>query len=146
MQQCEHSTLYEYSIFPKFQVELKQTNSQCSRLVWMWRNEVGVVGIYRYLQRVTSSHTRTRVSACMLPVTCAATHGYTHVVRHVPETCRETHPRPHVPQHAQPSCVATHRPLHVSPHAQFPDTATPRATTCQAACSAPMHVYTLSLC
>ena len=28
MQECEHSTLYEYSIFPKFQVELKQANSQ----------------------------------------------------------------------------------------------------------------------
>ncbi|KAF3577184.1 hypothetical protein DY000_02030791 [Brassica cretica] len=95
----------------------------------MWRNEVGVVGIYRYLQRVTSSRTSARVSSRKLPVTCVATHGHTHVVRHVPDTCRETHPRPHVPQDAQPSCVVTHRPLHVSPNAQFADTATPRATT-----------------
>ncbi|KAF2547779.1 hypothetical protein F2Q70_00022208 [Brassica cretica] len=80
-------------------------------------NEVGVVGIYRYPQRVTSSHTSARVSARMLPVTCAVTHGHTHIMRHVPDTCRETNPRPHVPQNAQPSCVATHRPLHVSPHA-----------------------------
>ena len=36
MQQCEHSTLYEYSIFPKFQVELTQTNSQCSRPLSRW--------------------------------------------------------------------------------------------------------------
>ncbi|KAF2547786.1 hypothetical protein F2Q70_00022207 [Brassica cretica] len=85
--------------------------------VWMWRNEVGVMGIYRYPQRVTSSHTSARVSALMLPVTCAVTHGHTHIMRHVPDTCREKNPRPHVPQNAQPSCVATHRPLHVSPHA-----------------------------
>ncbi|KAF2547785.1 hypothetical protein F2Q70_00022204 [Brassica cretica] len=85
--------------------------------VWMWRNELGVVGIYRYPQRVSSSHTSARVSARMLPVTCAVTHGHTHVVRNVPDTCRETHPRTHVPQHTQPSCVTTHRPLHVSPHA-----------------------------
>ncbi|KAF2547787.1 hypothetical protein F2Q70_00022206 [Brassica cretica] len=85
--------------------------------VWMWRNEVGVLGIYRYLQQVTSSHTSARVSAHMLPVTCAATHGYTHVVRHVPDTFMETHSRPHVPHHDQPSCVATHRLMHVSPYA-----------------------------
>ncbi|KAF3485261.1 hypothetical protein F2Q69_00053445 [Brassica cretica] len=86
-----------------------------------------------------------RVSARMLPVTCAVTHGHTHVVRHVSDTCRETHPRLHVSQHAQPSCVATHCPLHFSLHVQFANTATPQATACQAA-SAPIHVYTSSLC
>ena len=40
MQQCEHSTLYEYSIFHKFQVELKQTNSQCSSSLLVGEREL----------------------------------------------------------------------------------------------------------
>ncbi|KAF3593587.1 hypothetical protein DY000_02020478 [Brassica cretica] len=35
------------------------------------------------------------------------------------------------------SCVVTHGPLDVSSHALFADTATPRASTCQAAGNTP---------
>ncbi|KAF2530836.1 hypothetical protein F2Q70_00029205 [Brassica cretica] len=79
------------------------------------------------------SHPIAYVSSCMLPVACVVTHGRPHSLLHASFTCKETPPRPHGSQHVWGSCVATHGPLDVSSHALFADTATPRASTCQAA-------------
>ncbi|KAF3511984.1 hypothetical protein F2Q69_00007534 [Brassica cretica] len=79
------------------------------------------------------SHLITCASSCMLPVACVATHGRPHALLHASFTCQETPPRPHVSQHVWGSCAATHGPLDVSSHALFVDTATPRASACQAA-------------
>ncbi|KAF2573165.1 hypothetical protein F2Q70_00002242 [Brassica cretica] len=82
----------------------------------------------------------------MLPVACVATHGRPHVLMHDSFTCQMTAPRPDGLLHGWSACVATHRPLRVDSHAQIAGIATPRATTCKAACSATMHVYTSSFC
>ena len=79
-----------------------------------WRNGMSEncgrwLGIYKDGMPMRSGHTSDCVSARMLLVACAATHGRLHVVIHVSLSCTGTHPRPHVSQHAQISCVATHR-------------------------------------
>ncbi|KAF3503143.1 hypothetical protein F2Q69_00043852 [Brassica cretica] len=80
--------------------------------------------IYRNHRPVISSHTGDSVSARMLLVACAATHGCTHALMHVSVTCNKTPPRPLVLQHVWCSCIATHGPLHVGSHAQFTDSYT----------------------
>ena len=83
------------------------------------------------------SHPIACVSSRMLPVACVATHVRPHALLHASFTCQETPPRPHGSQHVWDSCVAIHGPLDVSSYALFADTATPRATTCQAAWNTP---------
>ncbi|CAN6815388.1 unnamed protein product, partial [Brassica oleracea var. botrytis] len=68
----------------------------------------GGLGIYRNLRPVISSHTGDCVSARMLSVACAVTHGRTHVFIHVSDTCRRIPTRPDGLLHGWSSCVATH--------------------------------------
>ena len=86
------------------------------------------------------------LSARMLLVACAATHG-SHMAWGMSHTHAEGyHSRPDGLLHGWSACVATHRPLHVDQQSPVAGMVTSRASTCQSACSCFMHGDTSSFC
>ncbi|KAF3595953.1 hypothetical protein DY000_02020763 [Brassica cretica] len=104
----------------------------------------GCGGIYRRQQPINFRLVAARVSLRMAPDACAAAPRAPHVFQHSQGTCRTPLILPDVRLHDCNACKTRHQYTHVDQHASVACAETPRASTCQAACTASMHGDTSS--